>query len=110
MQRYASFTSLVSAERKPRDNHRTLISSVLPRPIAFVSTLNQDGRPNLAPFSFFNAVGSNPPTVVFSPGTNREGRPKDTLNNVRAAGGRIVSKRGRWSCLVYVGEGWFCRR
>lgn len=85
------FTSLVAADRVPRDNHRTLISAVLPRPIAFVSTVSPEGRPNLAPFSFFNAVGSNPPTVIFSPGTNRLGNPKDTLNNVRATGEFVVN-------------------
>jgi len=88
---HARFTALVTADRAPRDNHRTLISSVLPRPIAFVSTVSADGRPNLAPFSFFNAVGSNPPTVIFSPGTNRQGKPKDTLNNVRATGEFVVN-------------------
>lgn len=91
MNAHSNFTTLVAAERGPRDNHRTLLSSVLPRPIAFVSTICAEGRPNLAPFSFFNAVGSNPPTVIFSPGTNRQGKLKDTLNNVRATGEFVVN-------------------
>ena len=49
-----------------RDLHQFLLGCVAPRPIAFVSTLDEEGRPNLAPYSFFNAFSSNPPIVVFS--------------------------------------------
>ncbi len=51
--------------------YRILISSVAPRPIAWVSTLNKDGRPNLAPFSFFNVVSGHPPMLGFSPALRR---------------------------------------
>lgn len=62
-----------------------MTSLVLPRPIAWVSTLSAEGRPNLAPFSFFNVVCANPPTVVFCPMlSGRTGRTKDTLNNLRS--------------------------
>ena len=80
---HSDFAALVTAERDRRDNFKTLLSSVLPRPIAFVSTLSADGVPNLAPFSFFNGVGSNPPAVIFSPCTKADGTTKDTLNNLR---------------------------
>lgn len=63
--------------------HRILLGGVGPRPIALVSTLSEDGIPNLTPFSFFNAFGSNPPIIVFSP--SRRGRDsslKDTYYNL----------------------------
>ncbi|RME41625.1 MAG: flavin reductase family protein [Planctomycetota bacterium] len=67
-----------------------MLSCVMPRPIAFVSTISRDGVPNLAPFSFFNAVGSNPPAVVFSPCTKADGTDKDTLLNLREVGEFVV--------------------
>jgi len=66
-----------------RERHQHIISAVGPRPIAWASTMNKDGKANLAPYSFFNAFGSNPPTLVFS--SNRRGRnntTKDTLHNI----------------------------
>ncbi len=67
-----------------RDFHQFIVGSIAPRPIAFVSTVDKDGNPNLAPYSFFNAFSSNPPIFVFS--SNRRGTnntTKDTLANVR---------------------------
>ncbi|MGH7130737.1 MAG: flavin reductase family protein [Phycisphaerales bacterium] len=65
------------------DMYKLLIGAVVPRPIAFVSTLSPDGRPNLAPFSFFNAVASRPPTLLFCPANNDHGHEKDTLRNAK---------------------------
>jgi flavin reductase (DIM6/NTAB) family NADH-FMN oxidoreductase RutF len=66
------------------ERHQLLLSTVSPRPIAFASTVDAQGRPNLAPFSFFNVFSSNPPTLVFSPARGgRDGKLKDTLLNVR---------------------------
>jgi flavin reductase (DIM6/NTAB) family NADH-FMN oxidoreductase RutF len=62
--------------------YRTLVEVVTPRPIAWVTTIDAEGRINLAPFSFFNAFGANPPVVVFSPGLRRDGTKKDTLRNL----------------------------
>jgi len=62
--------------------YRALVGVVTPRPIAWVSTLDGQGRVNLAPFSFFNAFGANPPVVVFSPTLRRDGSKKDTLLNL----------------------------
>jgi flavin reductase (DIM6/NTAB) family NADH-FMN oxidoreductase RutF len=60
-----------------------MLAAVGPRPIAFVSTIDKEGRPNLAPFSFFNAFGSRPPILVFSPARRgRENTTKHTLENV----------------------------
>src|SRR5690349_23761450 len=63
--------------------HAYMLASVAPRPIAFASTLDKDGNPNLSPFSFFNAFGSNPPTLVFSPARRvRDNTIKHTLENI----------------------------
>lgn len=63
--------------------HSYLLSAVAPRPIAFASTVDLDGNVNLSPFSFFNAFGSNPPILVFSPARRgRDNTTKHTLENV----------------------------
>lgn len=67
-----------------RDFYRHMIACITPRPIAWVSTISPAGVPNLAPFSFFNGVGANPPAVVFSPVNRRDGSRKDTVINIEA--------------------------
>lgn len=63
--------------------HEHLLHAIAPRPIAFVSTINKEGNVNLAPFSFFNCFGSNPPTLVYSPAlSGRTGHTKNTHDNV----------------------------
>jgi flavin reductase (DIM6/NTAB) family NADH-FMN oxidoreductase RutF len=62
--------------------YQALVGVVAPRPIAWVTTIDDQGRVNLAPFSFFNAFGANPPVVVFSPTLRRDGSKKDTLLNL----------------------------
>ncbi|MBI2026685.1 MAG: flavin reductase family protein [Deltaproteobacteria bacterium] len=63
--------------------YQILTSCIAPRPIALVSTISKKGIPNLAPFSFFNAFGFNPPIVVFSPTRRgKDGTKKDTLHNL----------------------------
>ena len=71
--------------------YQHLIRLILPRPIAWVSTLSADGIPNLAPFSFFTGVGAHPPTLAFCPANRRDGRPKDTLANLLANGEFVVN-------------------
>jgi len=67
-----------------KDAYQLMISGVSPRPIAFVATQDKKGNDNLAPFSYFNAFGSNPPIVGFSPANSgRTGNQKDTLINIR---------------------------
>jgi flavin reductase (DIM6/NTAB) family NADH-FMN oxidoreductase RutF len=80
------------SEHDIRDVYKILIGSVVPRPIAFVSTVSAGGIRNLAPFSFFNAVCQNPPVIVFSTGLRRgdHGR-KDTLRNVEETGEFVVN-------------------
>ena len=65
------------------ERYKLLIGCIVPRPIAFVSTVSPDGRPNLAPFSFFAGVGSNPMTLLFCPANDAEGNEKDTLRNCK---------------------------
>ena len=63
--------------------HGYLLGAVAPRPIAFASTIDENGNPNLSPFSFFNVFGSNPPTMIFSPARRVRGNTtKHTLQNV----------------------------
>ena len=65
--------------------HQLLLGAIGPRPIAFASTLDQEGNANLAPFSFFNVFSANPPILVFSPArSGRTGQSKDTFNNAKA--------------------------
>ncbi|MDH5606792.1 MAG: flavin reductase family protein [Anaerolineae bacterium] len=69
-----------------KDFYKLLTGTVVPRPIAWVSTVDTQGRPNLAPFSFFNVVCAKPPTVLFCPGVrSTDGSIKDTLKNVAAS-------------------------
>jgi len=68
-----------------------LIGFVNPRPIALVSTLSARGETNLAPFSFYNLVSSQPPVAMFAPATRPDGRPKDTLQNVRDTGEFVIA-------------------
>lgn len=72
--------------------HSYMLGSIAPRPIAFASTLDKEGNPNLAPFSFFNAFGSNPPTVVFSPARRvRDNTTKHTLENIYETGEVVIN-------------------
>ncbi len=73
---------LIAGDLDWRDTYHLCIGFINPRPIALVSTIAPDGRTNLAPFSFYNMVSANPPLVIFCPGLNRDGRPKDSLINV----------------------------
>jgi flavin reductase (DIM6/NTAB) family NADH-FMN oxidoreductase RutF len=66
-----------------QDAYRLLIGAIVPRPIAWVSTISASGITNLAPFSFFNGVCSNPPAVLFCPVTPADREAKDTLRNIR---------------------------
>jgi flavin reductase (DIM6/NTAB) family NADH-FMN oxidoreductase RutF len=68
-----------------------LAGLVTPRPIAWVTTLNEDGSVNAAPFSFFNVFGANPPLVIFAPGDRDDGSPKDTARNCRRTGEFVVN-------------------
>ena len=67
-----------------QETHKLMIGSIVPRPIAFVSTQSKDGKNNVAPFSYFNGVCSKPPTIMFAPARRGwNGEEKDTLINIR---------------------------
>ncbi len=74
---HLDFTSLA-----PRDAYQWMVTTILPRPIAWVSTISADGQTNLAPFSFFQGICANPPTLMFVPVNNRQGGKKDTVRNI----------------------------
>jgi flavin reductase (DIM6/NTAB) family NADH-FMN oxidoreductase RutF len=82
--------TILPTDLSPRDAYRLMISILVPRPIAWVSTCGADGSLNLAPFSFFNGVGGTPPTIMVSIG-QRDGRPKDSLRNIQETGEFVVN-------------------
>ena len=67
----------------PREGYKLLVSTVTPRPIAWITSLNAAGQLNAAPFSFFNVFAGNPPTVGIGISSHEPGRPKDTRRNIR---------------------------
>jgi Conserved protein/domain typically associated with flavoprotein oxygenases, DIM6/NTAB family len=80
------------AEHDSSNIYKLMIGVIVPRPIAFVSTVSPDGVRNLAPFSFFTAVSANPPVVCFSPMVRgSDGKRKDTLHNIEATGEFVVN-------------------
>lgn len=92
--------SLNPADCEPRQIYKLMTGIIVPRPIALVSTVDRAGVANLAPFSFFAGVGSNPPTVLFCPTLRAAGedapglrtdRRKDTLRNVEETGEFVVN-------------------
>ncbi len=73
------------------DNYKLLTNLVVPRPIAWVCSQSSTGLINLAPYSFFNAVGSDPLYVVLGVGHRDDGSPKDTLGNIETAGEFVIN-------------------
>ncbi len=83
---HLDFTAL-----SPRDAYQWMTLTILPRPIAWVSTISAEGRTNLAPFSFFQGVCANPPTLMFVPVNNRQGVKKDTVRNLEVVPEFVVN-------------------
>lgn len=79
-----------------REAYKLIIGSIVPRPIAFVSTINKKGIGNLAPFSFFNGVSSNPPCLSIAVAAKPEGGKKDTLVNIEETGEFVVNSANQW--------------
>jgi len=73
------------ADVEPIDRYKLLSGLIVPRPIGWIGTRREDGSNNLAPFSFFNLVSTNPPVVLFSAGSHRN-RPKDSAELARSSG------------------------
>src|SRR3954453_5386587 len=76
-----SLLSIDPATNTERENYKLLIGSIIPRPIAFVTTISKEGILNGAPFSYFNIVSSNPPMISLAL-QRSEGRHKDTARNI----------------------------
>mgnify|MGYP006276803829 CR=1 FL=1 len=77
--------TILAKDLGPIETNAWLCGGITPRPIALVSTIDGEGDRNLAPFSFFNAFGSNPPTIAFAPNRRgRDGSLKDTYRNIQA--------------------------
>ena len=87
------------------DRYKLLTGAILPRPIALVSTLDAQGRSNVAPFSFFAGVGSNPLTLLFCPANNPDGSEKDSLANAKP-----TSEGGTGEFVVNVVSDAFARK
>lgn len=75
----------------PQNTYKLLVATIVPRPIAWVTTMDGDGLLNAAPYSFFNAVAGSPPTVVIGVGARAPGVQKDTGANIRATRQFVVS-------------------
>lgn len=74
------------SEIEPRDKYKIMIGTIVPRPIAWVTTVSADGRPNAAPYSFFGCLSSDPPIIGLGVEYRADGRSKDTARNIRDAG------------------------
>ncbi|MDB5999900.1 MAG: flavin reductase [Rhizobacter sp.] len=74
-----------------RTAYRWMGSTIVPRPVAWVSTLSADGRPNLAPFSFFQMITAKPPTLMFCPLVQNDGTMKDSARNIQETGEFVVN-------------------
>ena len=83
--------TLTLSDLAARDRYKLLSALVVPRPIAWITTLNPDGTVNAAPYSFFNLMGSRPPVVAVGPDDGPGGAPKDTARNVRQRGAFVVN-------------------
>jgi flavin reductase (DIM6/NTAB) family NADH-FMN oxidoreductase RutF len=81
-----------------REMYRFIIGAIVPRPIAFVSTISKEGVGNLAPYSFFNGVSSNPPCLIISISRKGDssGDKKDTLRNIEETGEFVVNSANEW--------------
>jgi flavin reductase (DIM6/NTAB) family NADH-FMN oxidoreductase RutF len=86
-----TYTTIVPEDLSKKDAYLLLLSAIVPRPIAWISTVGNDGSRNLAPYSFFNGVNGSPPVVMFSASRKRRGDIKDTLRNVQETGEFVIN-------------------
>lgn len=76
--------------------YKCMTGSIIPRPVAFVTTVSENGAINAAPFSYFNAVASAPPTVIISITYRSDGSKKDSLRNIERTGEFVINTVGEW--------------
>jgi len=87
-----SFKTINTDEVSTREIQAVLTSAIAPRPIAFASTIDKDGNPNLSPFSFFNAFGANPPILIFSPARRgTDNTTKHTFDNIKEVSEVVIN-------------------
>lgn len=79
-----------SCDKKPSELYHLMVQMIVPRPIAWILTENKSGSFNLAPFSYFNGVSSDPPILSFSVGKKKSGEKKDTWKNLERTGSFVV--------------------
>lgn len=91
-----AMTTLDPEKIPPADMYKLMIGAIVPRPIAFVSTASEKGQVNLAPFSFFTGVSSNPPCLVISVARRSDGEKKDTLKNIEETEEFVVNTASEW--------------
>jgi len=92
----AQMVSLDPSALDVATTYKLMVEAIAPRPIAFVSTLNDNGSVNAAPFSFFNGVSSKPPALMFAIGFSSTGQKKDTLINIERTGEFVVNSVAEW--------------
>jgi len=79
-----NYKTINTEDASTREIQSILTTAIAPRPIAFASTIDKEGNPNLSPFSFFNAFGANPPILIFSPARRgKDGTTKHTFDNIK---------------------------
>jgi flavin reductase (DIM6/NTAB) family NADH-FMN oxidoreductase RutF len=84
--------TIIPSDAGPANVYKLMVGAIVPRPIAFVSTVSRAGGRTLAPFSFFTAASANPPVVCFAPMVRgSDGQQKDTLRNVQETGEFVVN-------------------
>lgn len=95
-------TLLLPAEQSPRRNYHTMIALLVPRPIAWISSLGADGTVNLAPFSFYGGISADPPIVGLGISRRPDGRRKDTADNILEVGEFVIhlAEEGHLADLV----------
>jgi flavin reductase (DIM6/NTAB) family NADH-FMN oxidoreductase RutF len=82
---------IVSPEADKRQIARLMFNLIVPRPIAWITTVSPEGIVNLAPFSFYNGITTKPPLVMVSVGKRKDGSPKDTARNIRVSGEFVIN-------------------
>lgn len=86
---------LIEADQcSPSQLYHLMVQTIIPRPIAWILSLNRDGSPNLAPFSYFNGLCSDPPLLMVSVGRKKDGQKKDTWLNIEERGVFVVHIAG----------------
>jgi flavin reductase (DIM6/NTAB) family NADH-FMN oxidoreductase RutF len=82
---------IVSPEADKKQIARLMFNLIVPRPIAWITTVSPEGVVNLAPFSFYNGITTKPPLVMVSVGKRKDGSPKDTARNIRVSGEFVIN-------------------